>query len=85
MQGDVSAQARPGRCATEQLDFNTAAQPVSRALREYARRSGDQLVLYSDVGKGVLLLHTDLKAERVKIRTTPVMSGDDNLHTGNRG
>lgn len=36
----------------EARDFNIAAQPVSEALREYAQQSGDQIVFYSDVGKG---------------------------------
>ncbi|HEY0940387.1 MAG TPA: TonB-dependent receptor [Steroidobacter sp.] len=33
-------------------EFNIAAQPLSQALREYAQQSGDQVVFYSDVGKG---------------------------------
>lgn len=37
----------------EKRDFNIAAQPVSQALREYAHQSGDQVVFYSDVGKGL--------------------------------
>lgn len=36
----------------EVRDFKIAAQPVSEALREYAQQSGDQIVFYSDVGKG---------------------------------
>ena len=37
----------------EERDFSIAAQPVSQALREYAQQSGDQVVFYSEVGKGV--------------------------------
>lgn len=39
---------------TEQTrqEFNIAAQPVSQALRAYAQQSGDQIVFYSDIGKG---------------------------------
>lgn len=33
-------------------EFNIAAQPVSQALRAYAQQSGDQIVFYSDIGKG---------------------------------
>ncbi|MBM0108786.1 TonB-dependent receptor [Steroidobacter sp. S1-65] len=33
-------------------EFNIAAQPLSQALREYAQQSGDQVVFYSDIGKG---------------------------------
>lgn len=33
-------------------EFNIAAQPLSQALREYAQQSGDQIVFYSDIGKG---------------------------------
>ena len=47
-----SAQA-PGAESAEKRDFSIAAQPVSQALREYAQQSGDQVVFYSEVGKGV--------------------------------
>src|SRR5262245_33469790 len=33
-------------------EFNIAAQPVSEALRVYAEQSGDQIVFYSEIGKG---------------------------------
>lgn len=33
-------------------EFNIAAQPLSEALRVYAQQSGDQIVFYSEVGKG---------------------------------
>ncbi len=33
-------------------EFNIAAQPLSQALREYAQQSGDQIVFYSEIGKG---------------------------------
>lgn len=33
-------------------EFNIAAQPLSQALREYAQQSGDQVVFYSEIGKG---------------------------------
>jgi iron complex outermembrane recepter protein len=33
-------------------EFNIAAQPVSQALRAYAQQSGDQVVFYSEIGKG---------------------------------
>lgn len=33
-------------------EFSIAAQPVSQALRAYAQQSGDQIVFYSDIGKG---------------------------------
>lgn len=33
-------------------EFSIAAQPVSQALRAYAQQSGDQVVFYSDIGKG---------------------------------
>ena len=32
--------------------FSIAAQPVSQALRVYAQQSGDQVVSYSEIGKG---------------------------------
>ncbi len=38
--------------SAEKRDFSIAAQPVSQALREYAQQSGDQIVFYSDVGRG---------------------------------
>jgi iron complex outermembrane recepter protein len=37
----------------ERQEFSIAAQPVPQALREYAQQSGDQVVFYSDVGKGL--------------------------------
>lgn len=33
-------------------EFSIAAQPVSQALRAYAQQSGDQVVFYSEIGKG---------------------------------
>jgi outer membrane receptor protein involved in Fe transport len=33
-------------------EFSIAAQPVSQALRAYAQQSGDQIVFYSEIGKG---------------------------------
>ncbi|HEY0680712.1 MAG TPA: TonB-dependent receptor [Steroidobacter sp.] len=33
-------------------EFKIAAQPLSQALREYAQQSGDQVVFYSEIGKG---------------------------------
>ena len=33
-------------------EFSIAAQPVSQALRAYAQQSGDQVVFYSNIGKG---------------------------------
>ncbi len=46
--------AAPGLAAgAEERDFNIAAQAVSQALREYAQQSGDQVVFYSEVGKGI--------------------------------
>ena len=33
-------------------EFSIAAQPVSQALRAYAQQSGDQVVFYSDIGRG---------------------------------
>jgi iron complex outermembrane receptor protein len=38
--------------AESRQDFSIAAQPLSQALRVYAQQSGDQIVFYSDVGKG---------------------------------
>src|ERR1044072_1496494 len=38
---------------TDTQEFSIAAQPVPQALREYAQQSGDQVVFYSDVGKGL--------------------------------
>jgi outer membrane receptor protein involved in Fe transport len=37
----------------EKQEFSIAAQPVAQALREYAQQSGDQIVFYSEVGKGL--------------------------------
>jgi iron complex outermembrane receptor protein len=39
--------------SAEERDFSIAPQPVSQALREYAQQSGDQVVFYSEVGKGL--------------------------------
>ncbi|MGH8178837.1 MAG: TonB-dependent receptor domain-containing protein [Steroidobacter sp.] len=44
-----SVKAPPSDPARE---FNIAAQPLSQALRAYAEQSGDQIVFYSDVGRG---------------------------------
>ncbi|MET0534325.1 MAG: TonB-dependent receptor, partial [Steroidobacter sp.] len=33
-------------------EFSIAAQPLSQALRAYAQQSGDQVVFYSEIGKG---------------------------------
>src|SRR5262245_8294163 len=38
--------------AESRQEFSIAAQPLSQALRAYAQQSGDQIVFYSDVGKG---------------------------------
>lgn len=43
----------PGAQSADERDFSIAAQPVSQALREYAQQSGDQVVFYSEVGKGL--------------------------------
>jgi outer membrane receptor protein involved in Fe transport len=45
--------AAPADAPSEKREFSIAAQPVSQALREYAQQSGDQVVFYSEVGKGV--------------------------------
>lgn len=37
---------------SDKREFSIAAQPLSQALREYAEQSGDQIVFYSDIGKG---------------------------------
>jgi outer membrane receptor protein involved in Fe transport len=48
------ALAVPGLAASaDERDFSIVAQPVSQALREYAQQSGDQVVFYSEVGKGL--------------------------------
>jgi outer membrane receptor protein involved in Fe transport len=39
--------------SADERDFSIAAQSVSQALREYAQQSGDQVVFYSEVGKGL--------------------------------
>lgn len=39
--------------SAEQREFSIAAQPVPQALREYAQQSGDQVVFYSEVGRGL--------------------------------
>ncbi|MGH8187842.1 MAG: TonB-dependent receptor domain-containing protein, partial [Steroidobacteraceae bacterium] len=49
--GGAYAQA-PSAAESDKRDFSIAAQPLSQALREYAEQSGDQIVFYSDVGKG---------------------------------
>ncbi|HEY7642227.1 MAG TPA: TonB-dependent receptor [Steroidobacteraceae bacterium] len=43
----------PGEQTADEREFSIAAQPVSQALREYAQQSGDQVVFYSEVGKGL--------------------------------
>jgi iron complex outermembrane receptor protein/outer membrane receptor for ferric coprogen and ferric-rhodotorulic acid len=48
--GSALAQTQSSE-ATRQ-EFSIAAQPVSQALRAYAQQSGDQVVFYSDIGKG---------------------------------
>lgn len=52
--GSALAQTRSTTTATDHTrrEFNIAAQPLSQALREYAQQSGDQVVFYSDIGKG---------------------------------
>lgn len=53
-QADMARNAalrEPAQDETRQ-DFNIAAQPVSQALRAYAQQSGDQIVFYSEIGKG---------------------------------
>jgi outer membrane receptor protein involved in Fe transport len=46
------AQANPTSAEQTRQEFNIAAQPLSQALREYAQQSGDQVVFYSEIGKG---------------------------------
>jgi len=48
----MSADASSAESAEKQ-EFNIAAQPLAQALREYAQQSGDQVVFYSDVGRGL--------------------------------
>ncbi|HEY5760319.1 MAG TPA: TonB-dependent receptor [Steroidobacter sp.] len=52
--GSALAQTQTNTTSTDQArqEFNIAAQPLSQALREYAQQSGDQVVFYSDIGKG---------------------------------
>jgi iron complex outermembrane receptor protein len=52
--GSALAQTQTNTAAIDQTrqEFNIAAQPLSQALREYAQQSGDQVVFYSDIGKG---------------------------------
>ncbi len=52
--GSALAQTQPNPSGAEQTrqEFKIAAQPLSQALREYAQQSGDQVVFYSDIGKG---------------------------------
>src|SRR5678816_4883634 len=49
---DAPSAQPSGAESAEKRDFSIAAQPVSQALREYAQQSGDQIVFYSDVGRG---------------------------------
>src|SRR5262245_21547760 len=46
------AQTSPTSADQTRQAFNIAAQPLSQALREYAQQSGDQVVFYSEIGKG---------------------------------
>lgn len=46
------AQTNPSGAEQARQEFNIAAQPLSQALREYAQQSGDQVVFYSEIGKG---------------------------------
>ncbi|GFE81103.1 TonB-dependent receptor [Steroidobacter agaridevorans] len=46
------AQTNPTSTDQTRQEFNIAAQPLSQALREYAQQSGDQVVFYSEIGKG---------------------------------
>lgn len=48
---DAALQNEASQDETRQ-DFSIAAQPVSQALRAYAQQSGDQIVFYSEIGKG---------------------------------
>ena len=50
----AGALAQTNSTSTDQTrqEFNIAAQPLSQALREYAQQSGDQVVFYSEIGKG---------------------------------
>lgn len=50
--GSALAQTQPTNADQTRQEFNIAAQPLSQALREYAQQSGDQVVFYSDIGKG---------------------------------
>lgn len=52
--GSALAQTQTTPTAADQTrqEFNIAAQPLSQALREYAQQSGDQVVFYSEIGKG---------------------------------
>ena len=45
-------QTNPTTADGTRQEFNIAAQPLSQALREYAQQSGDQVVFYSEIGKG---------------------------------
>ena len=77
--------------------FNIAAQPVSQALREYAQQSGDQVVFYSDIGKGresppvragsharklcSALANTGLKYRRVNAKTIAISTARGGGHS----
>ncbi len=50
---DATTADAAGVAGAQKRDFSIAAQSVSQALREYAQQSGDQVVFYSDVGKGL--------------------------------
>lgn len=50
--GSALAQTTPTTADQTRQEFNIAAQPLSQALREYAQQSGDQVVFYSEIGKG---------------------------------
>ncbi len=52
--GSALAQTQTNPTSADQTrqEFKIAAQPLSQALREYAQQSGDQVVFYSDIGKG---------------------------------
>src|SRR5690242_1559683 len=47
-----SALAQAQSADQTRQEFSIAAQPVSQALRAYAQQSGDQIVFYSEIGKG---------------------------------
>jgi iron complex outermembrane receptor protein len=48
-----ASSARYASADQQRQEFNIAAQPLSQALREYAQQSGDQVVFYSEIGRGL--------------------------------